>query len=52
MKKKAWHSAKQPVHHDNSECNTGNNIEDENIRKGTGDKRLCKECRELDKKGK
>ncbi len=34
----------QNVHHNNTECNTGNNIERENIRQGTGGKPLCKEC--------
>lgn len=36
MKKSPWHSIKQSVHHDNTECNTGNNIERENLRSGTG----------------
>lgn len=44
MKKSPWHSIKQTVHHDNTECNTGNNIERENIRTGTGGKPLCGEC--------
>lgn len=43
-KKAAWHSIKQDVHHNNTECNTGNNIETENLRSGTGGKPLCKEC--------
>ena len=41
----AWHSKKSKVHHNNSECNTGNNIEKENIVKGTGGFPLCKECK-------
>ena len=45
------HSIKQPVHQDNTECNTGNNIERENLRQGTGGKPLCKECGGLDKEG-
>ena len=45
-KKAAWHSIKRSVHH-NTECNTGNNIEKENIRSGTGGKPLCKECASL-----
>ena len=36
MKKSPWNSIKQLVHHDNTECNTGNNIETENLRQGTG----------------
>ena len=44
--KKPWHSAKSEVYHDHSECNTGNNIERENLRPGTGGRRKCKECSE------
>lgn len=47
-----WHSIKQDVHHDNTNCNAGNNIEKENLRQGTGNKRLCDECKDLDKQGK
>ena len=43
-----WHSIKQSVHHDNTACNTGNNIERENLRSGTGGKPLCRECARLD----
>jgi hypothetical protein len=43
-RKAPWNSVKEPVHHDNSNCNTGNNIERENIRQGTGGKPRCKEC--------
>ena len=39
-----WHSIKSYVHHNNTDCNTGNNIERENIRSGTGGKPLCHEC--------
>jgi len=42
-----WHSTKRNVHHINTNCNTGNNIEPENKRPGTGGKRLCKECEAL-----
>ena len=42
-----WHSTKQPKHHNNTECNTGNNIEKENLRSGTGGKPLCEECAKL-----
>jgi len=54
-KKSPWYSIKQsvhPVHHDNSNCNTGNNIEKENIRQGTGGHPLCDECARLNKEGK
>lgn len=51
-KKSPWHSIKQSVHHNNTECNTGNNIEKENLRSGTGGKRLCDECARLNAAGK
>jgi len=47
-----WHSIKQPVHHNNTNCNTGNNIEREYLRQGTGGKPLCSECQEWTRKGK
>ena len=43
-KKAPWHSVKSGVHHSDTECNTGNNIERENLRAGAGGKPLCKEC--------
>jgi hypothetical protein len=46
-KKDPWYSIKQSVHHNNTNCNTGNNIEKENIRQGTGGKPLCSECSRL-----
>lgn len=46
-KRNEWHSIKQSVHHNDSNCNTGNNIEQENRRSGTGGKPLCTECRRL-----
>lgn len=42
----AWHSVNSGVHHVCTNCNTGNNIERENRRPGTGGKPLCKECRD------
>ncbi|MEK6703021.1 MAG: hypothetical protein AABZ53_12210 [Planctomycetota bacterium] len=47
-----WHSVKQEVRHDNTTCKTGNNIEDDNRREGTGNKPLCKECEHLNRQGK
>ncbi len=47
MKKAPWHSVLSNRHHDNTECNTGNNIERENLRSGTGGKPLCAECARL-----
>jgi len=44
-----WHSIKQSVHHDNTSCTTGNNIERENLRTGSGGKPKCQECDKLDK---
>jgi hypothetical protein len=46
-KKSPWYSAIRDVYHDNTNCNTGNNIERENIQKGTGGKRKCAECKRL-----
>ncbi len=43
----AWHSVKSNVHHNDTNCNTGNNIETENRRSGTGGKPLCEECKRL-----
>jgi len=51
MKKAPWNSVKQPDHHVCTNCNTGNNIEKENIREGTGNKPMCKECAGLIAKG-
>jgi hypothetical protein len=36
VKTGAWHSILSDVYHDDTECNTGNNIERENRRPGTG----------------
>jgi hypothetical protein len=41
---KTWHSKSSRVHHSSKLCSTGNNIEAENRRPGTGGKPLCKEC--------
>lgn len=48
--KKSWHSDEEgtEVYHNNTDCNTGNNIERENLEHGTGNHRLCKECKRLD----
>jgi hypothetical protein len=49
-KTSAWHS-KLPndpfVYHNDTDCNTGNNIEEENRVEGTGNRPLCKECADL-----
>jgi len=46
------HSIKETVHHNNSSCNTRNNIESENLRQGDGGKTLCQECKKLNDAGK
>lgn len=49
-KKNPWHSIRPEVEvwHDNTDCNTGNNIENENWARGKGNKkRKCKECKRL-----
>lgn len=47
MKTSPWHSILSAVHHNNTNCDTGNNIERENRREGTGNKPLCQECSQL-----
>jgi hypothetical protein len=47
-----WHSVKSGVHHNNTACTTGNNIEIINLRSGTGGKPLCKDCADLNRAGK
>ena len=42
-----WNSVKEDIHHNNNNCNSGNNIERENRREGAGGKPLCKECAKL-----
>ncbi len=48
-KKAPWHSSEPEVevYHNDTDCKTGNNIEKENVRQGTGGKRLCEECKGL-----
>lgn len=42
-----FHSVKQNVHHNNTSCTEGNNIEKVNRREGTGNKPLCSHCSRL-----
>ncbi len=44
-----WHSDDDDaiVYHECTNCNTGNNIETENRRSGTGGKEQCLECARL-----
>lgn len=46
MKTHPWHSIKSNRYHDDTRCNTGNNIESENRRSGTGGKPKCQECKD------
>ena len=43
-----WHSVNSDIYHNNPDCQTGGSIDPENIRPGTGGKRLCEECARLD----
>ncbi len=43
----AWYAEGSSVYHDNADCTTGNNIEPENWRAGTGGKRRCAQCQRL-----
>ena len=45
----AWHSAKELVFHNNRSCTESNNIETENLRAGSGGRRLCEHCDRLNK---
>lgn len=40
------------VYHNNNECTLGNNIEHNNIKQGTGGKRLCEQCKKRNREGK
>ena len=46
-----WHSIMQNVHHDNTTCTEGINIETYYLRQGTGGKTLCQHCARLDREG-
>lgn len=51
----AWHSTAPndpKVHHDNTACTEGNNIETKNRKSGTGGYPRCKRCAELEGQGK
>ena len=44
-KKSPWYSTlTMDVHHDETTCHIGNNIEPENVAQGTGGLRKCDEC--------
>ena len=46
-----WYSANSEVYHNNPKCQTGNSMDPENVRQGTGGKPLCAECERLNKAG-
>lgn len=39
-----WYSVKESVHHNHEHCRVGGNIIVRQLRLGTGDRPLCKEC--------
>ena len=53
MQVNPFHSKRKEVevYHNNNKCTEGNNIERENLRQGTGGRRLCERCKELNRKG-
>ena len=44
----AWHGEKSIVHHNNTSCTEGNNVE--NRKEGTGGLTLCSPCKTLNDK--
>jgi hypothetical protein len=50
----AWHSTLPniKVYHNNRKCDLGDNINDKYRATGTGGKRICERCAELNKKKK
>ena len=44
---RAWHSTKSDVYHIRYDCTSGDDIEPENYRVGTGGKRRCSRCNVL-----
>lgn len=51
MKKSAWHSSTSDTYHVCTNCTAGSEIEPENLRQGTGNRPLCKECQRLLNRG-
>ena len=51
--KSPWHSTRagETVHHDNTSCTEGNNIETDYRKPGTGGRPLCNHCARLDRAG-
>ena len=53
MQVNPFHSKRKEVevYHNNNECTEGNNIEPENLKQGTGGRRLCERCEEKNREG-
>ncbi|AVQ12906.1 Uncharacterized protein XB16_2597 [Leptospira santarosai] len=45
-----WHSIKENHHHNNTQCGPGSQVLLKNRQSGTGNKPLCLDCSELNKK--
>jgi beta-glucosidase/6-phospho-beta-glucosidase/beta-galactosidase len=43
----SWHSVNSAVYHSDVRCRTGNNVEEEHLASGRGERRQCIECRRL-----
>ena len=46
-----WHSTKENHYHDNTRCGPGSEIPAHNRVAGTGGKRKCTDCANLDSRG-
>jgi hypothetical protein len=46
-----FHSKKEDRYHDNSRCGPAREILPQNIEPGTGGKKHCEKCEELNRKG-
>lgn len=57
MKTSPWYSTEvletpeEPIHHDNTSCMDGDNIQKNFRRYGTDNRPLCKQCERLDAAG-
>ncbi len=47
-----WHSIKEAHYHNNNKCGPGSEIPPHNRMSGTGGKRLCRDCADLNARGK
>ena len=46
-KKTPWYAINQTIYHNDTDCIAGKNLDKQNVRQGTGDHSLCKECKTL-----